>query len=298
MIKTTGIFILLILCLFTACSDNSRTDHTIIPKPEDSTVTEAIVEEQVSGSMLVDLSQEKNIEKLLCQGWVMEDDRDVLIDNNEPEGIYPFRCFYLYDDFTYTRNNRGFMEYGQWAYNDSRKIFLLKSSGGSKDEYKIAAIGPDDMIVINSGIGSVTQLKFIGTSKKYGDNKDDPYYIDNNRWRIKPKFSESDGEVRKRLKDCIHFYILFYRDNLVRESRQVSFYGFATCIKWYGGGIFMVKEKDLADNWYACFYNKEQAIKAYHMMEVVVIKKYKWNKGNISWVKKNLEVLEQMYNNL
>jgi hypothetical protein len=60
----------------------------------------------------------------------------------------------------------------------------------------------------------------------------------------------------------------------------------------------MVKENELAGNWFECFYSKAQAMQAYKMMEDVIGKKYKWTKGNMSWVKKNLLVLEQMYANL
>jgi hypothetical protein len=288
--KTIIIPIALILFLF-GCSENSKSDNVIqSPTADSMNVDEnagtAAVDEKMYNGTLTDLSKERNIEKLLCQGWEMEDDMEMIENNGDAEGIYPFRCFYLSDDFTYVRNARNFMEHGQWQYNDEKKM------------YKIAAIGPGDMTVINSGINSVTKLKFIGSAKKYSNKKIDPYYIDNNRWRIKPKFSENDSLVKKRLKDCIWFYVLFYKDNLVRKATKISFYGFPTCLKWYGGGIYMVKENELADNWFKCFYNKEQAMKAYRMMENTVVKKYKWSKGNISWVKKNLEVLEQMYANL
>jgi hypothetical protein len=299
MTRTTVILTFLMLCLFTACSNESTIDRTIIPVQQDSLVQEAIIEEQVSSSnLLVDLSYEKNIQKLLSQGWVMEDDQDILKDNNEAEGMFPYRSFYLFDDYTFTKNVRNYLEYGQWTYSDNKKTFYLKSANGSTDEYKIAAIGAEDMIVINSGINSVTQLKFRSTGKKYSSKKDDPYYVDNNRWRIRPRYSETDEQIKKRLKDCLHFYILFYKDNLERRDGIISFYGFPTCLKWYGGGIFMIKKADLADNWFACFYNKEQAMKAYNMMEEVIVKKYKWEKGKVSWVKKNLGVLEQMYESL
>ncbi len=299
MTRTAAILTFLVLCLFTACSNEKSTDHTIIPVSLDSLVEEPIVEKQVSSSsLLVDLSREKNIQRLLCQGWVMEDDQDILRDNNEAEGMFPYRCFYFFDDYTFTRNVRNYLEHGRWTYNDDRKTFYLKTANGSTDEYKIAAIGPDDMIVINSGINSITQLKFSGTAKKYSNKKEDPYYVDNNRWRIRPRSLETDEQIKKRLKDCLHFYILFYKDNLVRRDDIISFYGFPTCLKWYGGGIFMVKEAELADNWFACFYNKEQAMKAYHMMEEIIVKKYKWDKPSVSWVKRNLGVLEQMYEQL
>jgi len=57
----------------------------------------------------------------------------------------------------------------------------------------------------------------------------------------------------------------------------------------------MVKEEDMNENWYHCFYNKDQAMKAYKMMGELLTKKYDWPKGNTNWVNKNLAVLEQMY---
>lgn len=294
----TIIIFYIIALLFTNCSENTRKETTVIPAPDEETIS--VVEEKDAAlhSSLVDLSKEKSIEALLCQGWVMDDDIEVMENNGNAQGIYPVRCFYLFDDLTYTRNVRNFMEYGRWAYSDENKSLALKGSDGSKDEYKIAAIGPDDMIVLNNENKSVTKLTFIGSGKRYAVKKDDPFYIDNNRWRIKPNGSENDAEIRKRLKDCLHFYILFYRDNIARNAKKISFYGFPTCIRWYNTGISMVKKDDLDDNWFECFYSKEQAMKAYKMMEKVISMKYTWSKGKESWVKKNLEVLEQMYNNL
>jgi len=96
----------------------------------------------------------------------------------------------------------------------------------------------------------------------------------------------------------LHFHILFYRDNLARESKTISFYGFPTCLKWYAGGIYIVKEGDLEENWSYCFYSKAQSMVAYKMMDALLGKKYDWPKGKVSWVKKNLVVLEQMYERL
>ncbi|MBL0358020.1 MAG: hypothetical protein IPP72_14620 [Chitinophagaceae bacterium] len=177
------------------------------------------------------------------------------------------------------------MEYGRWSYNDTRKTITLNYSSGGSDEYTIAAIGANELILINSGIESITQLKFIAAGKRHSDKSADPYYIDNNRWRIKPRSSETDSLIKKRLKDCLHFYILFYRNNLAKEEKIISFYGLPTCLKWYAGGIYIVKENELAENWFECFYNKTQAMKAYRLMDDLIGKKYKWSKENISWVK-------------
>lgn len=294
--------------LFTACNDTSRSDHDSIATVTTDTAVVAVAEESrgtvrkknnlPASDKFISLRDETSIDKLLCQGWVMDDDVDVPANNNEPEGNYPYRCFYFFDDHTYTRNVRNAMEYGTWQYNDQTKIFTVTNSENSRDVYKLAAIGPDDMIVLNQSSGSSTKLTYLADGVRYKNNSDHPFYGDNNRWRIRPQSSENDEQVRKRLKECIYFHILFYRDNLERKERIISFYGFPTCIKWYGGGIGLIKEDELPDNWYACFYNKAQALQAQKMMGAVISKKYKWSTGKVSWVKKNLEVLEQMYANL
>jgi hypothetical protein len=87
-------------------------------------------------------------------------------------------------------------------------------------------------------------------------------------------------------------------DNLAKESKTITFYGLPTCLKWYAGGIYIIKEADLNENWFYCFYNKKQGMIAYKMMDALLSRKYDWPKGKMSWVNKNLSVLEQMYERL
>ena len=298
---------LVILLLFSSCNDSGKpTADTVEAMPD--TVVAAVQESPgTSGNnkkaipaseKLVSLAGETDIEKLLCQGWMMDDDADVLASNNDPEGNYPYRCIYFFDDKTYTRNVRNAMEHGSWQYDAGKKMVTVKASNGSTDEYKIAAIGANDMIVLNNSSNSATKLTYLADGVRYKDKNEDPFYIENNRWRIKPAKSETDEQVHQRLKAFVYFHILFYRDNLERKEKLISFYGFPSCVKWYGGGIGMINVGDLPGNWINCFYNKEQAIQAQKIMDGIISKKYKWSTGKVSWVKKNLEVLEQMYANL
>ncbi|HQW83759.1 MAG TPA: hypothetical protein PK987_04830, partial [Ferruginibacter sp.] len=100
------------------------------------------------------------------------------------------------------------------------------------------------------------------------------------------------------LKENIHFFLLFYKSALDKDEKTVSFWGLPSCFKWYGGGIFLKKEKELKENWINCFYNKEQAMQAYHLAEKLMEVKYTWPKGEQNWLKLNLAVLEQMYKKL
>lgn len=249
-------------------------------------------------SLLQDLNGTRDLRTLLCQAWEMDDDLEVIRNNGDAMGNYPFRCFYLSGDSTFVKNPRNYMEYGRWSFDENNKILTLKATSGQKDEYRLAALGAKELIVVNTGIGSATKLKYVSSGKKYIHPLDNPYHIENNRWRIKPRFSEEDAAIKKRLKDCLHFYILFYRDNLARQENMISFYGLPTCLRWYRGGIFLVKKDDLAENWFNCFYSKEEGMKAWKMMDALMSEKYTWNKDKITWVRKNLLVLEQMYDKL
>lgn len=290
--KPATLFISFIIFLLSSCNNSSE--------KENDTVVDSVIalKDDSYTDLLTDLSGTRDLQTLLSQGWEMEDDIEVLRNNNDAEGNYPFRCFYLSNDSTFIKNPRNYMEYGKWSFDKQAKVITLKTASGSKDEYKLAALGANEMVVINSGIKSVTKLKYVSAGKQYKNNSDNPYYIDNNRWRIKPRFSENDSLIKKRLKACLHFYVLFYRDNLAKQENIISFYGLPTCLRWYKGGIYLVKKDDLADNWFGCFYSKDEALKAWKMMDQIIGKKYTWSKDKISWVKKNLQVLEQMYANL
>jgi hypothetical protein len=256
--------------------------------------------ESSSGNTVADLSDNEDIYDMLCQGWAMEDDVEALkgMDDNS-KLVIPFRSFYFFADGSFLKNPRNAMEYGKWEYNDDRKIITLNYSGeNGKDMYKIAALAPDELDLLNIGINTSTILKFISSGKRLKKLDDDPYYIGNNYWRIKPNKRESDADIQKRLKGNLHFFVLFYKDAIAKKSETVSFWGLPSCLKWYSGGIYLEKKEDLNEFWINCFYNKDQAMKAYGMMDKLLQLKYTWPKGETNWVKQNLAVLEQMYDNM
>jgi len=109
---------------------------------------------------------------------------------------------------------------------------------------------------------------------------------------------ETDAALHARLKDNLHFFILYYKDAIAKNPDLVSFYGLPSCLRWYSGGIFMKKVEDLSAEWLKCFYNDEEAMKAYNIMDKVMDKKYTWPKDNSSWLQQNLAVLQQIYNNV
>jgi hypothetical protein len=245
------------------------------------------------------MSASENIEELLPQDWILEDDKDALELATDDGSIeMPVRTLSLAPDFTVVKNCRNALDEGAWKFENDKKTLTLKYKDGSTDVYKIRSFAADEMKLTNIGIGSETVLKFIADGKRYKNKNDDPFYFMNNKWRKRPGAPENDAAIKQRLKDNLHFFILYYRDAIARRASVVSFYGFPSCLKWYAGGIFIQDNKDQLEKWEACFYSKAQAAKALAIMEDVMSKKYTWPKGQANWIKQNLSVLEQMYQNL
>jgi len=283
----------IIFAMFCACNDNSNSSAEKKNKVEQKPG-------QQNNSKLVFLDKETSIANILCQNWVLEDDADAIdgMDENSTFEI-PYRSLCFSADGSFIKNPRSTFDYGKWVFDDAAKTITLNNSiDKNKDVYKIARIAFDELVLVNTGVNSSTNLKFISTGLRYSNAREEPFSLENNRWRIKPKQKESDLLVHQRLKENIHFFLLFYKSALDKDEKTVSFWGLPSCFKWYGGGIFLKKEKELKENWINCFYNKEQAMQAYHLAEKLMEVKYTWPKGEQNWLKLNLAVLEQMYKKL
>ena len=282
----------IILVVVFSCNDSKRKSSDI--KLED-VLMEDIKKEKHSSLIYLDTAE--NIYNILCQGWVMQDDADALegMDENSKFEI-PYRSLYFSTKGTFVKNPRNALDYGTWSFDEAAKTITINNTvDREKDIYKLAQITSDELILVNVGINSTTNLKFISSGSRFKNTNDEPFFIENNRWRIKPKVKETDAAIHQRLKENIHFFILFYKSVLARDDRQVSFWGLPSCFKWYGGGIFLKKEEELKENWISCFYNKEQAMQAYALADKLIDQKYNWPKGEQNWLKLNLAVLEQMY---
>ncbi|MBK8520330.1 MAG: hypothetical protein IPL54_05405 [Chitinophagaceae bacterium] len=249
---------------------------------------------------LIYLDTAENIYDILCQDWVLADDAESLEGMTESSQFeIPYRSFYFSTKGTFVKNPRNTFDYGTWIYDDAAKTITINNSiDRNKDVYKIAKIAFDEMTLVNTGIGSATNLKFIAPGKRYKNANDEPYSLENNRWRIKPKSKESDSAIHQRLKENLYFFILFYRSALAKDDKTVSFWGLPSCFKWYGGAIFIKKKDELKENWINCFYNKDQAMQAYALADKLLSQQYDWPKGERNWLKLNLAVVELMYKKL
>ncbi len=274
-------------------SCNDATDKPGTKKEEKFTTNE----KNENWGKLIYLDTAENIYNILCQDWVLEDDAESLEGMNESSQFeMPYRSFYFSTKGTFVKNPRNTFDYGNWSYDDAVKTITINNViDKTKDIYKIAKIAANELVLVNVGENSTTNLKFIAPAKRFKNATDEPYYLENNRWRIKPKAKESDSAIHQRLKENIYFFILFYRSALAKDDKHVSFWGLPSCFKWYGGAVFLKKKEQLKENWISCFYNKEQAMQAHALADRLLSEKFDWPKNEQNWLKLNLAVLELMY---
>jgi hypothetical protein len=293
------------LILATSCNDEKKgaanEKHTTTKKTGGSIADSYTVDTfyQDLPKLLADISASENIEELLAQDWILEDDKDALeMASDDGSFEMPVRTLSMAADNTVIKNCRNDIQEGVWKYDNDKKTVTLKYKQGGTDVYRIRSFAADEMKLTNIGIGSETVLKFVADGKRYRNKNDDPFYFANNKWRNKPAVPENDAAIKQRLKDNLRFFILYYKDAIARRASLVSFYGFPSCLRWYAGGIYIQDDKEQLAKWEDCFYSEKQAKKALDIMSDVISKKYTWPKGQSNWIKQNLYVLEQMYQNL
>lgn len=299
----TMVCLLLIITLLACNNEPGKTGSA--PK-EDSKKTATSTEDSYTADtlyqslpkLLEDLSSSENMENLLAQNWINSDDKDALEYADGSTVEFPVRSFSMGTDKTLVKDVRNFMETGTWKFDNDKKTITFSYSDGGSDTYKIRALAADELRLTNIGIKSETILVFISDGKRHKEAVTDPFTVPNIKWRLAPAAAESDEAVKQRVKDYLRFFILYYKDAIARRAHIVSFYGFPSCLKWYAGGIYLQDDKDILENWDACFYNKAQAKKGLDIVSKLLDKKYNWPTGKENWIKKNLFVLEQLYANL
>lgn len=292
--------------IITCSSCNTADEKTVTSKTETKKKQKPSIADSYTAdtlyqnlpNLLEDVSNSDDMETLLAQNWVHADDKEALEYAQDGGLMIPVRSFSLATDGSMIKNIRNSMDAGKWKFDKEKKELRFTYNGSSPDVYKLRALAADELRLTNIGIGSETILTFLADGKRHKSESTDPFYIDNNKWRIAPNAPETDEAIKERVKGCLHFFMLYYKDVIARRAAVVSFYGFPSCIKWYGGGIYLQEDEDVLKNWNECFYNEAQAKKGTAIVSKLLEKKYTWSEGDENWIKKNLFVLEQMYKNL
>lgn len=273
--------------LFTGCAGDASKEKTATgPAPAAASPRNG----------MTDLASSKNLEDILCQCWDNKQDAADAEGRSESSKLeFVYRGFCFFKDGNVTTNPRGNIRMGKWLLDKSSKPVSLSIAypGGQKERHQLAMLTPYVM-KLSAPEEATVLTDYTGEGVMETDPVQSPFYPANNRWRIRPAQPESDLEIKERLKENLHFFVLFY-DHMIRSAaKTVSFSGFPSCFRWYSGGVFLQKKEDIPQQWIDCFYNQAQAMKAYAQAEKLMTHKYEWPKNEHNWLKLNVAVLKQM----
>jgi hypothetical protein len=273
--------------LTAGCGDSGAKDKTKKDTADAS-------KENKAAESLNEVKGSRDIKILLAQNWENKDDaQEAALSGGSGAFEMPYRGFSFFADGSVVQNPRDNIRLGSWTMdNGAKKVITITYTDGGKSQYTIESIGAKNMVLSSNADKKPIEYKADGKAQK--NMADDPFYIANNKWRIKPKRPETNEAIKQRLQDCITFYTKFLNDNIARDAKVVSFMGFPTIFKWYNGGISVLPQNKVEQKWIDCFYNEAQAFKAQAMLEDIITKKYKWDKDETNWVKQDADVLKQI----
>jgi hypothetical protein len=233
----------------------------------------------------------------LCQQWEFGSSEgasstELTMDENF-DPIHPQYNFFK--DGSVLENPRHHLRVGKWRIG-GRDSLILSFAGSVLKWFIISSIDSKELrLVTKDNAGKALYLNLKGNGLVHHNMYNDPFHPVNNQWRLQPKNSEPDSAIKKRVVNCIKFFALYYRDNLLRNFSSINFEGFPRIFNWYRGGLGIPDRDKVDSSWINCFYNEEEAMKGYKFLRMLIVDyEYDWPE-KVQWYLQTHSVLEQMY---
>jgi hypothetical protein len=170
--------------------------------------------------------------------------------------LSPASFLELRPDGSYTRDF-GYFEYGSWIRKDRQLI--LTSRNRTTYTYQLNKITPGEMqLTLDNGLVG----NFDSQSLPSENEKQDPFSVYNNRWRIPATHKESNSEIRRRLYEHCQFWEAYFHWALDKDLPTVDVRSTPSLIKIYGNGFTLKPIEDLPAEWTSFFFDAEDCQKA------------------------------------
>jgi hypothetical protein len=244
------------------------------------------------------------VTEVICQKWKIattedEDSWKLLEDKNN---LRNYNDLVLFSDQSVVQSSRNRVSIGKWAVQrgSNNRIMLFFYFPDGQVEYLIRSANKQTLWLEEKGNGKKTfDIQLTGDGLRHENILNDPFHPSNLTWRLKPAKKESDSLIYDRVKNCLKFFALYYRDNIKRDKSTISFLELPVIFKWYSGGIGLPDRNELSDSWINSFYNEAQAQQGYSVLrDLIVDYEFNWDKAAPNWVYQTHSVLEQMYNKM
>lgn len=175
--------------------------------------------------------------------------------------LNPASFLELRPDGSYT-SDFGTFDYGTWLKKDRQLI--LTNHFHEKTSYPLALTSSGEMqLTLTAGYLASFESRPIPSMKQ----KEDPFSLFNNRWRIPATHKENDAEIRLRLFNHCQFWEAYFRWALNKGFSTVDVRSTPTPIKIYGNGFTLKPTEDLPAEWVSFFYDADDCQKASNIIK-------------------------------
>lgn len=293
-----------LFCLAVLSSCRNRASPSRVTSKEDSIVAtndnpaKTTVTGLDSSMVALNTFHTLSLEDAISQVWEFEDADKTHWNKIFWDSVTDTRQFpelALFTDHSAVLNPRCDLKMGTWNLDKENGEMSLQWKDGSADLFIVRQRALRQMELAWHRGGDLALVRLKSDAIVHRRLLEDPYYPSNNRWRVRPATKETHEQLRRRVKECVHWYALFFTDNHRRQATDISFSGLPSCFEWYNGGIGMQSRSGLDKKWIGCFYSEDQAYTAYGMIADELAKhELKWPEHPTSWVKQTGEVLQQL----
>ena len=263
---------------------------------------ETIAKGTDTGIVKIVAKRKMKIEDVICQRWELTDVSNVRAYDGVGESEDISRSFEelcLFNDKQFLEDPHDIVKTGKWKVqiNGTALLLTLSFDGGKQKQYVIRTVGVNELqLMQRKESGKFIKLLLTSDASRHENQLNDPFHPVNNKWRIKPDNKETKAQINERVKQCVKFYALFYRDNIKRQQSDISFRGLPKILQWYNGGIGVYERLEVDESWIDCFYSKEQAMEGYEIVRKHILNnRFVWPDNAPNWVYQTHAVLEQMY---
>lgn len=198
-----------------------------------------------------------NVEKL----WFYTHSSGILSERDTL--LTPASFISLKKDGTFTLDFETF-EYGTWVKED--KTIHLKNSKNKSTDILITNLSAKEMGLI---IKDFSPANFESQPARFESPVENPFSLENNRWRIAPESKESDKEIKQRLLNHLRFWELYFSWGLTNELNSIDVRSTPTLIKIYGNGFALKTTDQLPLKWKHSFFDEEDCLKANEIMKKI-----------------------------
>jgi len=226
---------------------------------------------------------------------------DALLDESKKiEDVKIGKLIAIFPNHTYTEiiGEGEKYTFGSWSWVEVGTKICFKN--GTKTETYTIVLDDSTPEKLQFELSNSNKIqKFVQESKLLEKFKEEPFYSENNLWRIKPNEAETKQQIIDRLGNYFKHiaYILKAADK--RDLQVVSFRQSMGIVKIYNGGIGIHEFEIIPETWKNCFYNQEEALMVHELFSDYLQTDADFSgPGTGDWVKDDYTILLSIYNDL